>query len=194
MQFPVRMTFKILALSPQISVTDAGGRLLFYIKQKAFRLKESVTVFADREQTRPVYRIAADRVIDFSAQYHFENESGTRLGAIRRKGMRSLWRAHYEILSGDEPVMAIREENPWSKIANGLLENIPIVGLFSGYLFHPAFLVTRIDGTPVLRVRKQAAFLEGLYEIQKLGELSPVEEGLGVLGIVMMTLLERRRG
>lgn len=194
MQFPVKLTFKILALSPQISVTDASGTLLFYIKQKAFKLKESVTVFADREQKRPVYRIAADRVIDFSAQYHFENESGTRLGAIRRKGMRSLWRAHYEILNGDEPVMAIREENPWSKIANGLLENVPIVGLFSGYLFHPAFLVSRIDGTPVLRVRKQAAFLEGLYEIQKVGELSQVEEGLGVLGIVMMTLLERRRG
>jgi hypothetical protein len=188
------MTFKILALSPQISVTDGSGRLLFYIKQKAFKLKESVTVFADREQTQPVYRIAADRVIDFSAQYHFENEGGTRLGTIRRKGMRSLWRAHYEILNGDQPAMSIREENPWSKIANGLLENVPIVGLFSGYLFHPAFLVTRIDGTPVLRVRKQAAFLEGLYEIQKVGELSQVEEGLGVLGIVMMTLLERRRG
>ena len=46
MNFPLTLNFKKLALSPQISVTDASGRLLFYVKQKAFKLKEAVTVFA----------------------------------------------------------------------------------------------------------------------------------------------------
>ncbi|MCP4602297.1 MAG: hypothetical protein GY847_17565 [Proteobacteria bacterium] len=35
------------------------------------KLREEVTVFADPDQNRPLYKINADRVIDFSARYHF---------------------------------------------------------------------------------------------------------------------------
>ena len=39
MRFPLDLRFKIVAIAPQISVTDASGALLLYVKQKAFRLK-----------------------------------------------------------------------------------------------------------------------------------------------------------
>lgn len=90
-------------MAPQISVTDASGALLFYVKQKAFKLKESVTVFRDAEQTQPLYRIAADRVLDISAQYRIDEEGGAPLGVLQRRGMRSLWRAHYEVHRGRVP-------------------------------------------------------------------------------------------
>ena len=44
------MTFKILALAPQIQARDAGGALLCYVWQKLFRLKEAVTVYRDEAQ------------------------------------------------------------------------------------------------------------------------------------------------
>src|SRR3954468_1128541 len=69
MNFPLELRFKLLAISSQISVRDASGHLLCHVKQKAFKLKEEVTVFGDEAQTRPLYRINADRVIDISAQY-----------------------------------------------------------------------------------------------------------------------------
>ena len=89
MRFPLALRFKAVAVSPQVSVTDAGGELVFYVRQKAFKLKEAITVFADVEQTRPLYRIAADRVIDISARYRIEDESGVSLGFLQRRGMRS---------------------------------------------------------------------------------------------------------
>jgi hypothetical protein len=89
MGYPLQLSFKVIALSPQISITDATGRLLLYVKQKAFKLKEAVTVFADREQTVPLYAIAADRVLDFSAQYTITNAQGQVLGAVRRRGWSS---------------------------------------------------------------------------------------------------------
>ena len=112
--------------------------------------------------------------------------------------MRSFWRALYEIRRGDELVFVVQEENPWVKVADGLLTQIPVLGLFSGYLFHPAYLVSRGDaGGAALRIVKRPAFLEGVYRIEALGALGALgaeDERLAVLGILMVLLLERQRG
>ena len=194
MQYPLDLSFKIMALAPQISVTDASGGLVFYVKQKLFKLKEEITVFADAQQTQPLYKINADRVLDFSARYHFTDVNGTDLGYVKREGMRSLWRANYDIFEGDALVMTIREENPWVKVIDGLFGQIPFIGMFSGYLFHPAFLVSRTDGTVVMRLKKQPAFLESKFTIEKQAELDEGRETRVLLSLLMMLLLERSRG
>ncbi|MFL5576893.1 MAG: hypothetical protein ACJ79S_13085 [Gemmatimonadaceae bacterium] len=192
--YPLQLTFKVPAIAPQISVTDAAGRLLLYVKQKAFKLKEKVTVYEDAAQTRPLYTIAADRVIDISAQYEITTASGGRLGAVKRRGMRSIWKAHYDVLRDGAAVMTIREENAWTKVLDGLLGEVPVLGMFTGYFFHPAYVVARPDGAGLLRVAKQPAFFEGRYEITKLGAASSAEEELALLSALMMVLLERTRG
>jgi hypothetical protein len=195
MRFPLDLRFKVVAIAPQISVTDAAGALLLYVKQQAFKLKESVTVFPDAEQTHPIYRIAADRVLDISAQYRIDDAGGSPLGVLRRQGMRSLWRAHYEVYRGGVPFLTICEENPWVKVVDGLVGEIPILGLFTGYVLHPAYRVARIDTrSAVMRAVKQPAFLEGRFTIEQVTELAPPEQTLAVLAVLMMLLLERRRG
>lgn len=194
LSYPLQLTFKIVAIAPQISVTDATGTLLLYVKQKLFKLREAVTVFADREQKQPLYTIGADRVLDFSARYHVATAAGEPVGVVQRQGMRSLWKAHYEVERGGAPVLAMREENPWVKVMDGLFGEIPILGVLSGYLFHPAYLVVRPDGTTVLRARKRAALFEGRYEITRLAELSDEDEELALLAVLMLLLLERERG
>lgn len=194
MKFPLRLSFKKIALSPQLSVTDAEGNLQLYVRQKLFKLKESVTVFADREQTRPLYAINADRVLDFAARYTFTDQAGRVLGGVRRQGMRSLWRARYEVFRGEEVVLQIHEENPWVKVLDGILGDIPVLGVLTGYVLHPAYVVSRPDGAPVLRLTKEPALFEGKFIIEKRAELAPHEEGIAVLALLMMTLLERQRG
>jgi hypothetical protein len=194
MTFPLDLRFKIVAVAPQISVTDAAGALVLYVRQQAFTLKEAVTVFGDAEQTRPLYRIAADRVLDISAQYRIDDAGGAPLGVLRRQGMRSLWRAHYDVQRGGVPLLTIREENPWVKILDGLLGEIPIVGLLTGYVLHPAYRVASPQGSAVMRAVKQPAFLEGRYTIERVQALSPADETLTVLALLMLLLLERRRG
>ena len=194
MNYPLNLSFKLLALARQLSVTDAGGRLIFYVKQKAFKLKEAVTVFADAEQTQSLYSINADKVLDFSARYTFTDRNGRVLGSVKRQGMKSLWKAHYDILDGETPVMSIKEESAWTKVLDGLVGEIPILGMFTGYLFHPAYLVTRQNGAVVLRLEKQPAFFEGKFVIQKQGEMDQTEEERAILSLLMMVLLERHRG
>lgn len=194
MEYPLSLSFKVLSWGPQLSVVDAAGSFVFYVKQKALKLKEEVTVFADPEQTRPLYQINADRVLDFSARYRFTDQGGAGLGAVKRQGMKSIWKSHYDIFDGDVATMTIQEENPWVKVLDALFGSIPIVGLFSGYVFHPSYLVARADGTPLLRLKKLAAFFEGKFTVEKLGELSALEETRSLLSLLMMILLERARG
>lgn len=194
MNYPLQLSFKIVAVAPQLSVTDTNGNLIFYVKQKLFKLKESVTIFADVQQTQPLYAINADRVIDFSGRYHFTDHNGIELGSVKRQGMKSLWKARYDILEGDRTVMTIREENPWVKVLDGLFGAIPLIGMFAGYVFHPAFLVSRPEGMVVMRLEKQPALFESKFTIKREAEIDKTEETRVLLSLMMMIILERRRG
>lgn len=196
MNFPLTFRFKVVALSPQIYVQDAHGQTVCYVKQKLLRLREKVEVFTDDSRSSLLTTIEADRIIDWSARYTFRDAQGNELGAIGRRGMRSLWRAHYDIFApgSTEPAFHIREENPFTKLLDGFVGEIPILGLFSGYMLHPRYAATRADGTPVLRLTKRNAFFEGRFELEKLAELSDGEQTALMLGFLMMNLLERARG
>jgi uncharacterized protein YxjI len=195
MNYPINLSFKLLALASQIYMRDANGNLLGYVKQKMFKLKEDINIFADEAQTQLRYNIKADRIIDFSAKYTFTDASGRVLGAIKRQGMKSLWKANYDIENAaGQPILKIREENGWVKVVDSIVGELPVVGMFTGYLFNPSYLLERADGTQLVRLKKQPAFFEGKFEISPIGQLSQEEETLSLLGLLMMTLLERNRG
>lgn len=195
MEYPLHLSFKLIALARQISVRDARGQLVLYVKQKAFKLKEAVTVFGDEGQTVPLYTMKADRVLDFSARYNFSDAQGIPLGSVRRRGMRSIWKAHYEVCDEtDRCVMEIKEENAWTKVFDSLLGEVPVVGMFTGYLFHPAYLVTRAGGDVGMRLVKEPAFFEGKFTITKNATMDEREEIRALLALLMTVLLERGRG
>ncbi|MGJ8677346.1 MAG: hypothetical protein ACSHX0_07495 [Akkermansiaceae bacterium] len=196
MNYPLNLSFKIAALAPQIYVTDANGATICYVKQKMFKLKEDIQVFSDDKKTRQIASIKANKVIDWSARYFFTDAEGNEIGSVGRQGMRSLWRARYDIFNpGDNTTdFKIQEENPSAKIFDSLLGEIPIVGFFTGYFCHPKYLATRADGTPAMRATKQAALFEGKFTIEKLVDLSPQEELNLIYSFLMLLLLERNKG
>lgn len=195
MTFPLDLRFKLLAISSQIIVRDSAGQVRFSVKQKAFKLREAVTVYADEAQQSPLYRVGADRIIDFNAQYGIEDMSGRPLGVIKRQGMRSLWRSRYDVMREGAPVFTIQESNPWVSVVDGIVGELPIVGILSGYLFHPAYRVTRTDtGAEAFRVTKQPAFFEGRFRVDAFDSPGGDDEQLALVSILMMVLLERAKG
>ncbi len=196
MNYPLYLSFKIVAIAPQIFVKDSQGQSICYVKQKLFKLKENILVFSDASKSRQIASIKANKIIDWSARYFFTDTEGNNIGSVARHGMKSIWRARYDVYNpGDDvPDFAIQEENPWTKVMDGMLCSIPFLGIISGYLFHPSYLATRADGTPVMRVTKQAAFFEGKFKIEKLADLSPQEEVNLIYSFLMLLLLERARG
>lgn len=195
MQFPLQLRFKILALATQIYVTDASGNTVFYVKQKMFKLKEAIAVFADDGQRDQRFTIRADRVIDFSAAYNFTDGRGGTLGSIKRQGVRSLWKASYQIRDGnDQVVLTVAEENPWAKVVEGLASNIPVVGWLVNYLVNPIYAVNTPSGTTAYRLRKRPSIFERSFELEEVTPLGKDDRDRAVLGLLMMVLLERARG
>jgi hypothetical protein len=196
LQYPLRLSFKILALASQATMTDATGRTVLYTKQKILKFREHVEIFTDATRTVRLADIRANKIIDWSARYTAVDANGREIGSVGRRGWRSLWRAHYEAFNpGDNtPDFSIREENAGAKVADAFLSEIPILGMFSGYLFHPRYLAARSDSTPAMRLTKEAAFFEGRFRIDKLADLAPREEMNLLLSYLMLVLLERRRG
>ena len=195
MNYPLNLSFKLLAIASQIYVRDANGQLIGYVKQKLLKLKEDINVFADEQQTQHLYNIKADRILDFSAKYNFTDAQGRSLGSVRRKGMRSIFKAHYLIFDeNDTQTMEIHEENGWIKVFDALLSEVPILGMFTGYVFNPSYIVTRLDGSEVTRLKKQPAFFEGVFELESLSQMDDALEAKVFLSVLTMTLLERMRG
>ncbi|WP_040765763.1 LURP-one-related family protein [Novipirellula maiorica] len=194
MQYPIELTFKLMTFGQRITATDASGNVLMFIKQKMFKLKEKVNIYSDSSQSNLIFTIASDRMIDFSANYHFTDAQGNEWGAVRRKGMKSLWSAHYEIMQNGAIDMTINEESPMKKVLESLLGEIPIIGLVAAYLLNPSYIVSRPDGTPLLRLTKRPAVFEGKFVLEKLGEMPEDDELRSLLGMIMLVLLERGRG
>lgn len=197
MNYPLTFRFKLIAIAPQIYVTDASGATICYVKQKLFRFREKVEVFTDDTMQTLLATIEADRIIDWSARYTFKAPDGRVLGAVGRRGMKSLWKAHYDVFApgAQSPTFAIQEENPWVKMLDGFVGGIPIVGMFAGYMLHPSYIASRVQGeAPAMRLTKQPAFFEGLFKLEPTGETNEGEQLALMLSYLMMNLLERARG
>lgn len=199
LQYPLTLTFKLLAISPQITVTDNQNNLVCYVKQKLFKLKEIINIFADTNQQQLLYTVKADRIIDFSARYNFADAMGDSLGSVKRKGLRSIWRAQYDIFSvmnPDQPAFLIQEANPWVKMFDALFAEVPVLGIFTGFVFNPVYLVRDVNNNNnvVMRLEKVPAFLSRKFVIKQVDMMNESMEETVLLSLLMMLLLERVRG
>ena len=194
--FPIQLTFKISTLSNDFTAKDKHGVTLAYVKQKMFKLKEDIQVYADENKSSLLYRIRANKWIDFSAAYEITDEQAhSPIGRIARKGWASIWKAKYEIFNeADNHVYTIREENAWAKVMDSLLGEIPLLGFLTGYLFNPKYAISSLDGKVIYRMSKVPSFWGRKFDLDRLINDSEDDETLIMLSTMMMVLLERRRG
>jgi len=201
-QYPLELRFKLIALAPRISVTDATGQEQLFVNQKILNLKEDVRIYRTSQKQHEVFRMKADRIIDFSATYRFTNSATeSPLGAVKRKGMRSLWRATYfSDDAGGASTHHIKEDNPWVKVGDALLSEVPFLGFFTGYFLNPSYTAYRgqdreDESQPVMHLTKQPAFWESKYSVELADPSVSEDEEMRILLSLLMTVqLERRRG
>jgi uncharacterized protein YxjI len=194
LNYPLELSFKIATIGTRVRVVDAAGRQVAYLRKKKFRLKEDVRVYEDEDQKRPLYRIRADRVVDFGASYAVSDPDGRPLGAVRQRGVRSIWKSSYEVSDPNgKTIGVIHEENPFVKVLDSLAEAIPFADSLGGLFFNPAYLVD-LGGETVLRMQKERSVFESRFRLDRLGDFSEAEEDLLLASLMMVLLLERDRG
>ena len=117
-----KQVFKMFGGAFRLKTPD--GKLLAYSKQKAFKLKEDIRVYADEEMTQELLYIQADRVIDFSAAYRVtDSQSGEHIGSLRRKGWSSVFRDKWELLDPEGNVRGqVIEDSGWKAMARRMVD------------------------------------------------------------------------
>lgn len=196
LKFPINFTFNVTTLAKDFSAVDATGNEVAYVRQKMFKLKEDIQVFNDKSKTKVNYSIKADRWLDFSASYSFSNSDGSELGKVVRKGWKSIWKADYQIVDQDGKIQYhIREENPWIKVLDYGVSQIPVLAMFTGYFLNPSYIIKSLDGEQIVRLKKEPSLFGRKFSVNKLNNIDNDDDNrIIMLSTMMLLLLERRRG
>ena len=103
-----------------------GDRIVAFCNQKAFKLREDIRLFADEAQTRELLWIRARQIVDFSACYDVvDSQTQQKVGALRRRGMKSIVRDSWEVLDADDkPIGKVEEDNMFLALVRRLLSNL----------------------------------------------------------------------
>ncbi|MCZ2122372.1 MAG: hypothetical protein LC108_08930 [Anaerolineales bacterium] len=97
---------QVFALAGKFRVYDPAGNLLLFSEQKMFKLREDIRVYSDESKSQEVLTIKARQIIDFSAAYDVvDSASGQKVGALRRKGIASIFRDEWEVLDANDTVL-----------------------------------------------------------------------------------------
>lgn len=133
---------------------DAAGEpgpLVAFAKQKRMAFKESFTLFADEQASRPVLTIKADRRIDVrSAMTVADPATGQSIGQLRKKGAVSLLRSTWELEQPGMPVVVVQERSMPIALLRRFIGAVPFLGdLPIPWVFHFDGAVT-VGGEPVL--------------------------------------------
>ncbi|MCK4245266.1 MAG: hypothetical protein KAX20_06535 [Candidatus Omnitrophica bacterium] len=99
-------------LGAAFRILDTEGNLLLYSRQKAFKLKEDIRVYSDLQRLNEILHIQARQIIDFSAAYDvIDFQSKEKVGALRRKGIKSIARDEWEILDKNDTQIGTVQED-----------------------------------------------------------------------------------
>jgi uncharacterized protein YxjI len=94
-------------------VDDPSGHVVMYANQKGFKLKEDIRLYPGEDMTKELLTIRARSIIDFGATYDVTDAAtGEKLGALRRKGLKSMLQDEWAILDAQDREMGtMQEEN-----------------------------------------------------------------------------------
>lgn len=91
---------KILTIvGAKFHIYDPQGQLALFAKLKGFKIKEDIRIYADEQQTQEVLSIRTQSIFDIAGTYDIrDSTTNETLGALRRKGLKSMLRDEWVIL------------------------------------------------------------------------------------------------
>ena len=196
LNYPLDFKFKITTISSDFSITDRNGNNVAYVREKLFRLKEDVLVYSNSSKEEKLFQIKANQWLDFNASYSLRNLiDNTNYGRVSRRGMKSIWRASYDIKDhNDITKFTITEDNALVKFFDSFVSGIPIIGYFSGYILNPTYSVKDASDKTVFQLKKQPSFFGRKFKLEQQIDIDNQDETLIILSLLMMVLLERSNG
>lgn len=182
--FARKQFFKIFGGAVRIFNADKTT-LFFYVKQKAFKLKEDITVFADEGQTKPVLKIQARSILDLGATYDVTDiGKNQKVGAVQRKFFRSFLRDSWLILdTSDNEIGSVTEDSIIMALLRRFLSSLI-----------PQHYAIKIGDTVVGDLRQTwNPFLPQFHIDFSMDSAGKLDRRLGIAAVVLLQLIEGKQ-
>ena len=120
-----RKVFTLLGKAFQIY--DEAGNLVLYSRQKPFKLREDFRVYSDETQSKEVLVIKTPQILDISATYGVQDATtGEVVGAIRRRGLKSIIRDEWTFVSSSgQEIGKLTESSMLGALVSRFINLIP---------------------------------------------------------------------
>ena len=169
-------------------IYDTAGNVVFYSKQKAFKMKEDIRIYTGEDRTTEVLSIRTDQVIDFGATYHVHDpqQGGLHVGSLKRKGLKSFLRDEWEVLDASgHKIGGIHEDSTALALLRRLVVGWLLPQKYFGFIGTvPVSLFTRNFNPFVSKVQLD-------YSMDTQGRL---DRRLGIAAAVLLLAVEGKQG
>ena len=177
-----RKVFKIFGGS--FDVYGPEGDLVLFASQRAFKLKEDIRLYADKQKSEELLLIKARNIIDFSAAYDVDDPTtGRKLGAFKRRGWSSLFRDSWILMDENDTEIGFIKED--SAAMAMLRRFVPLI---------PQKYHCEINGVEVCRYRQNFNPFVYKLNIDFADAAMSVDRRLIIAGAVLLAAIEGKQG
>ncbi len=166
-------------------IYDPTGSLALFASLKAFKLKEDISIHPDENKTSELLRIKARSIVDFSAAYDVvDSASGEKVGALKRRGFKSLLKDEWIIMdAADNDIGVIREDSTALAVLRRLLTGL-IPQTFRG----------EVGPTPVFEFRQHFnPFIQKMTLDFTPDYSNQLDRRVGIAAAVLLSAIEGRQ-
>ena len=193
LKFPLDIKFHIATFSNDFSVTDANNQSVFYVREKILSWRDVIKIYRDSSKKEELFQLRSNRVIDFQQTFTITDANGNIVGKAKRKTLKSFWTATFHIYdTNDNHIFTIKERSGFTRMMDGMVGEIPVVGFFSGYLFNPKYALSNLQGTELMEVSKEPSFFGRKFKLNQYQQTE--DDALFVLSFMLMLITDRNRG
>lgn len=182
--YTVRRAFFSL-WNTKFRVLDPNDQLVLYSEMKALKLKEDIRVYSDEAKTRELLVIKARQVLDISATYDvFDAAQQVKVGALRRKGLKSILRDEWMFLdANDQEIGKIQEDSMALALIRRFLTNLI-----------PQSYTVEVQGQPIIEFKQNFnPFLLKLRLDFSRDVNNMLDRRLGIAGAILLCAIEGRQ-
>jgi len=177
-----RKVFKLFGGAFQ--VYDENANLLFYSKQKAFKLKEDFRIYSADGEMEELLTINTSQILDIGATYNVQDPTtGEPIGAIRRRGLRSLVR--------DEWIFLSKEGREIGKLTESSMTGALLSRFVS--LVPQSYVVVSVDGGEVAQIRQHFNPFVLKYSMTIVEPGPSIDRRLLISSGILLAGIERRQ-
>ena len=181
-----RKVFKLFGGAFHVYGPD--GELALYSKMKAFKLREDIRLYSDESMSQELLTIHTKSVFDISGTYDVEDSvSGERIGALQRRGFKSMLRDEWLILdAAGQQVGKITEDSTLKALVRRFVD--------AAALLLPQTYHVEMDGQAVATMRQSFNFIvQRLHVDFSTDTEARLDRRLGLAAAVLLLAVEGRQ-